>query len=203
MTYQEYRNYGFCSRLSEVLMAKGASQNVSTANSIAGQQLNVASQAGQRSAADYAQYKQTIQPLIKQQLALASGDRQEALSAAMPVIAQLASGFQRAKQQIMNTMPAGAARDRALADLLTQQYGTIAGTQADLVQKAPTVLATTVAPMAQQNALQELGAQLSGLQSGSQTNFQAGQLAAQQQKQLIDLFTSLAQVAGGLKWFAP
>lgn len=178
-------------------MGPGSSPNINNANSISGQQLNVASQAGQQSANNYQQFLQLMQPLIQQQTGLASGNRQDALAAAMPMISQLSSGFQGAKQQIMNSMPAGAARDRALADLTTQRDTTIAGAQANAVQNAPNVLAGVGSNYGQMS-LQELGAQLSGLSGGATTNYNAGQLAAQQQASMLNFFSGLAGTVGGM-----
>ena len=202
MTYDQFRDYGFVSRLSEVLQAKGASSNINQANAISQQQLGVASGAGSNAAADYTQFKDLIQPLITQQSALASGDRSAALSASMPVISKLSAGFTGAKQQIMNTLPPGAARDNALAGLTTQQDTTIGNTQAGLVQQAPQQLATVGAGLGQMS-LQELGAQLSGLSGSAQTNMGAGQMSAAQQQSMVNMFMGLMQPGASLLSSSP
>jgi hypothetical protein len=178
-------------------MGPGPSQNISNANSISGQQLGVASQAGQQQSQLYNQFQQDIAPLTSQLTSLASGNRQQALSAAMPVISQISGGFNASKQQIMNTLPPGAARDTALANLQTQSAGGIATAQANMVQQAPAQLAALGQGLGGMS-LQELGAQLSGLSGGSQTNIAAGQLAQQQQQSMLNFFSSLAGTAGNL-----
>ncbi len=192
MTYREWREHGYVSRLSDIVnTGPGPSQNISNANAISGQQLGVASQAGAQSAQNYQQMQSLIAPLIGQQTALASGNRQQALAAAMPVISQISAGFNGAKQQIMNSLPPGAARDTALANLQTQKATGIGNAQASMVQQAPGQLAgigTTLGGM----SLQELGAQLSGLGGGASTNLGAGQMAAEQQQSMLSFFSSLA-----------
>lgn len=178
-------------------MGPGPSQNISTGNSISGQQLGVASQAGQQSAQTYNQFQQDIAPLTSQLTSLASGNRQQALSAAMPIISQISGGFNASKQQIMNSLPPGAARDTALANLQTQSAGGIATAQANAVQQAPQELAQLGQGIGGMS-LQELGAQLSGLSGGAQTNFGAGQMAAQQQQAMLSFFSGLAKDATGL-----
>lgn len=178
-------------------MAKGPGGNINTGNAIVGQQLGVSSTAGQRSADDYSQFKDALAPLIGQQKALASGDRQASLTAAMPWISKLSQGFTGAKESLMNSMPPGAARDRALADLQTQMSTGIAGAQANAVQQAPQTLAG-LAPNFSQMSLQELGAMLGGLQGGAQTNQGVGQMAAAQQKALLDFFGGLVKTGTGL-----
>ncbi len=196
MTYAEWRRYGYTSRLSEIVATGGASKNISTANQISGTQLGVASGAGQRSADEYAQYKSLIAPLVTQQQSLASGDRAASTAAALPVISQLSRGFTASKENLFNTTPAGAGRDVALANLGLQKDSTIAGTQAGLAQQAPGILAG-LGQQSGQLSLQELGAQLAGLQGGAQTNFGAGQLAAAQNASLLNFFGSLAGAVGG------
>lgn len=197
MTYQDWRQFGWVSPLSRMLVCKGPGSSISTGQGITGQQLSAASTASSNAANDYSQFKSLIRPLVSQQTDLASGNRSQALAAAMPIISQLSGGFAGAKQNIMNNMAPGAARDRALADLGTQMYTTIGGAQAGAVQNAPTTLAnlgTTVGGM----SLQELAAALNAMQGASSTNFNTGQMQAQQQKAMLDFFGGLAQTAGGV-----
>ena len=193
-SYSDWRNYGFVSRLSEVLVntGPGASGNINSANAISGQQLGVASQAGQQQQQLYGQAMTAIQPYLQQQSALAGGNRQAALAAAMPVISQISGGYQGAKQQIMNSLPPGAARDTALAQLETQKATGIGTAQANMVQQAPQNLAALGGTLGGMS-LQELGAQLSGLSGGAQTNYQAGQMAAAQQQSMLQFFGGLAK----------
>jgi hypothetical protein len=198
VTYKEFCEFGYVSRLSEIVnTGPGPSSNISQANAISGQQLGVASQAAGQQSQLYNTFLQDIQPLQAQQTALASGNRQAALSAAMPVISQLSTGFNAAKQQIMNNLPPGAARDAALAQLQTTSAGGIATAQANVVQNAPNVLASLGSNVGGMS-LQELGATLSGLSGGAQTNLGAGQMAAEQQQAMLNFFSSLAAGASGI-----
>lgn len=178
-------------------MGKGVKDQINTGTGITNQQVGIASQEQQRSSADYAQMKSLIQPLITQQTDLANGNREAALSAAMPVISKLSSGWAGAKQNILNNMPAGAARDRAIADISTQMYTGMAGTQANLVREAPQTLAG-VGQNLGGFSLQELGASLSGLQGGAQTNEGVLKAKTEQQKAWLNFFSSLASTAGGV-----
>jgi hypothetical protein len=157
----------------------------------------VSSTAGQQQGQLYNQFLTDIGPLQAQQTALASGNRTAALSAAMPMISQLSTGFNAARQQIQNNLPPGAARDTALANLQTQSAGGIATAQANAVQNAPNVLANLGSSLGGMS-LQELGAQLSGLSGGAQTNLGAGQMAAQQQQSMLNFFSSLIGSATNL-----
>jgi hypothetical protein len=198
VTYSQWREYGYVSRLSDIVaLGPGPGQNINTANAISGQQLGVASQAGQQQNELFQQFLQNIAPLQTQQTALASGNRQAALSAAMPVISQISTGFNAAKQQIMNNLPPGAARDAALANLQTQSAGGVATAQANMVQNAPNVLAS-LGSSEGSLSLQDLGAQLAALSGGAQTNMGAGQMAAAQQASMLNFFGGLAKDVTGL-----
>jgi hypothetical protein len=179
-------------------MGGGASGNISKANDISQQQVNIASGASQQSAAQYAQAQQLISPLIKQQTALASGNRDEALSAAMPVISQLSGGYDAAKANIANTMPSGPAKDQALANLQVQKATGIGTAQAQAVQEASTTLAGLGTGFYGPMSMQSLGASLAGLQGGAQTNYGAGQMAAAQQQAMLNFFGGLAKDATGM-----
>jgi hypothetical protein len=177
-------------------MGPGPKEQISTAGDITRQQLGIASEQSRREAESYSDMKRLMQPLITKTSALAGGDRGEALSAAMPVISQLSSGFHGARQQILNTMPAGAARDRALSDLTTQMFTNIGGAQARAVQEAPNILAGLGSEIGGYG-LQQLGASLAALSGGAETNKSAMDARVAQQRALLNFFGSLAQAAGG------
>ena len=178
-------------------MSSGPSKAISTAGGITQSQLGAAGTAGATSAAEQAQMQQLIAPLISQQTKLATGDRTAATAAAMPVISQLSGATNPTIASIQNSLPPGAARDQAIANYKAQNSSQIASTEASMVQGAPTALAslgTTIGGM----SLQELGAQLAGLQGGAQTNLGAGQLAAAQQQALLNFFGQLAGAGGAM-----
>ena len=173
----------------------GPSNAISTAGGITQSQLGAAGTAGTESASSLQQMQNLIKPYISQQTALAGGSRSAATSAAMPVISQLSGATNPTLAAIKNSLPPGAAQDKAVADFLSKQSSTIAGTEAGMVQQAPQNLAgmgTTIGGM----GLQELGAQLAGLQGGAQTNLGAGQMEAAQQQALLQFFGQLAGAGG-------
>lgn len=175
----------------------GINKSIAKGQGITDQQLGIAGGANTRAAEQYEQYKRLTAPLITQQTALASGDRAAATEAAMPVISQLAGGYEGAKQGVLNQTPAGAGRDRALADLMTKTYSGIGGAQAAMVQQAPQVLAG-LGGQSGQMSLQQLGAALGGLQGGAQSNQQILQSQVQQRAATLNFFGQLASAAGGV-----
>ena len=197
MTYQDLRAFGHVSDLSKALVNKGPSSEIDTAKGITQKQLDVASGAGARASEDYSTFKNLLQPIIDQQMKLATGDRSAALSAAMPVISKLSAGWQGAKDSIMSSMPAGAARDTAVAGLNRDMFTNIGGAQAQMVQQAPGTLAG-VGNAFGNISLQEMGAQLAALSGGATTNYQAGQMDVQKQKAMLDFFGGLVNSATSL-----
>lgn len=144
----------------------------------------------------YAQSQTLEAPLIAKETALASGDRSAALSASMPVISQISQGYQASKAGTMNNLPPGAARDKALAQLETQQYTGIATAQASEVEAAPGILAQLGAGSAGLS-VQELAGALSGNTSSAQVS---GQVASEEnaaKANSLQFFGSLAGAAGG------
>ena len=176
-------------------MSSGPSNAISNAGSYSSQQASTAGQAGQQSQASLQQMQDLIKPYISQQSALAGGSRSAALSASMPVISQLSGATNPTLAAIKNSLPPGAAQDKAVADFLSKQSSQIAGTEAGMVQQAPQNLAgmgTTIGGM----GLQELGAQLAGLQGAAQTNLGMGQMEAAQQQALLSFLGQLVGAGG-------
>lgn len=197
MTYEQFRQWGYRSRLSEMSAGpSGTEQNAENTQIAASQQqIQLAEQQQQLSQQQYTEYQQDIQPLKSQLTALSSGDRSQALSAAMPVISQLSSGYDAAKQGILNSIPPGAARDNALAQLEIQKATTTSGTLASEIQQAPTTLANLGAGEGA-FSLQQLGAALSGY-SGASTS--AGAVASEEnaaQANKVGMISGLAGAAG-------
>ncbi len=158
-------------------------------------QTAIAQQSLANSQADLARRNALEQPLIAKETALAGGDPKAALSAAAPSIGILAGGFQNAKDQIYNNVPAGPARDFALANLERQKATGISSFMAQEVNKAPEVLANVGQGLGA-FSLQELGASLSGY-SGANTTAGSVENAANQQKATqLGFLGSLAGAAG-------
>ena len=170
-------------------------QAMSTESSVAQQQLGLAQAQAAESEQDRQQRIALQQPLIAKETDIARGGS-AALAASMPVISQVSGGYEAAKAQIMNNIPAGAGRDRALADLETQKETTIGGTQAQMVQQAPDILANIGSGVGA-FSLQELGAALGGYSGAAGTSGAIAQQENQRQAQMISILSSLASTAGG------
>lgn len=175
---------------------KKQKKQIQTASDITQRQLSLAEEQARRERESYQEMQRLRQPLVQQQTALASGNRQEAMGAILPILQQIGSGFHAARQQILNTLPPGAARDRALADLDMQAFSNIGAAQAATVGEAPKILAS-LGSESGGFGLQQLGAALAGMTGASQTNTTAAQIKAQQQASWLDFFSNLAGVAGG------
>jgi hypothetical protein len=158
----------------------------------ANQLSSVASTAEQNQQQQYAQSQALEAPLVAQETALASGNRTAAVNAAMPTISTLSQGYNAALSQIQDTLPPGAARDQAVAQLQRQEYTGIAGAQASAVQQAPQVLAQLGAGDAGLS-VQELGAALSGYTSSANAQ---GQVAAEGNAQKANQLSFFGQLAG-------
>lgn len=181
----------------------GGGPSESTLNqqqNISSQQQQISSESEARAQQQYDQSQALAQPLIAQQTKLATGSPSDVLAAAMPTISQISGGYQGAKQSIMNSLPPGAARDTALANLETQKATSIGSTEANLVQGAPSVLANLGAG-AGAFSVQELGGALSGLTGASSTNNTVLQAQTQQQAAKLGLAGSalggVGEAAGG------
>jgi hypothetical protein len=197
MTYQEFRAFGYTSRLSRLRcgLSSTEKQAEDTQISASQQQMELAQSQEQLQSQQYNQYQQDIQPLQAQLTALSTGDRSAALSAAMPVVQQQTAGFNAAKANIMNTMPAGAARDTALANLETQKATNIGATEANLVQQAPQQLAALGSGIGSMS-LQQLGAAFSGLSGASTSSSQVAQEENAAQQNKVGMISGLANMAG-------
>jgi len=203
MTRKEFREFGYVSRLSAITAGPSSAQTqaINTGNSLTQQEVNIAQEQNAQAQANQARALQLEQPLIDQQTALASGDKNAALAAAMPTISQISSGYQGAKESILNTITPGAARDTALANLETQAAVAPATAMASEVQQAPSVLAN-VGQGIGAFSIQQLGAALSGYSSASSTNQANLQAATQQQAAKLgvagDLLGAAGTAAGGI-----
>jgi hypothetical protein len=158
-------------------------------------QLQLAQEQEALSKQNYERSLQLTQPLIsKEQNILKSPAA--ALSAAAPEIAPVASSFNAAKEQIMSNVPAGPARDYALAQLSMQKDTAIGSTIASEVQQAPGVLAS-VGQGFGGFSLQELGASLSGFSGAGTTSANIANQANQAKANQLGFFGELAGAAGG------
>lgn len=197
MTYRQFREFGHRSRLSELFCGPSSTQMQAENTQIAAsqQQLQLGQEQQQLQSQQYQQYQQDIQPLTAKLTALSAGDRNQALAAAMPVISQVSGGYDAAKQSILNTVPPGAARDAALANLEVQKGTATGGALATQVQSAPEELANLGAGVGA-FSLQQLGAALSGYGGANQAASGVAQEESAAQANKLGLISGLAGAAG-------
>jgi hypothetical protein len=171
---------------------------------LAQKQATIMDQQQQQSAADRARALALEQPLIDKETALAGADKTAALKASMPVISQITGGYDAARTSIFNSVPAGAARDKALADLDIQKATTTAGTQASLVEGAPDKLASIgsgFGGMSLNENASAIGAGGAGASANSSAaniygNVSNQAFAQSGKTEALQLFTSVAGAAG-------
>jgi hypothetical protein len=197
MTFSQYRRFGHISKLSRIVCGPSSTETAAENEQIAvsQEQLATANQQSVLQSQNAAAALKLQQPAIDQETALATGDPKAVLAAAMPTISTLSAQFSAAQEAIENQIPPGPARDAALANLQTSKASTQAGTEAQLVQNAPGVLANIGSGLGA-FSLQELGASLSGL-SGANTS--AGGIASEEnasQANKVGLLSSVVGAAG-------
>src|SRR5690242_17030240 len=109
MNYQQFRRFGWVSRLSEIRCGPSDAQvrAENTQSEVAAGQLQLSQQQYAQSQQQYNKMQELEAPYIAKEQALASGDTKQAISAAMPTVQALSSGFQGSKEQILNTIPPG------------------------------------------------------------------------------------------------
>jgi len=156
----------------------GPSQStINTQNSLTQQQMGIAEQQNAQQQQNYSRMLQLEQPAISYYQGLTGGDAASTTQAAMPFISQITQAFNTSKQQIMNQMPPGAARDLALSQQEQQKDVATANFMNQQVLGAYDKLANIGAGLGS-FSLQELGASLSGLSGASGSNQVLGQMQA-------------------------
>jgi hypothetical protein len=129
------------------------------------------------------------QGLIK---AANSGDYSQVISANAPAITNVNQQAAAAKQNIIQSIPAGPGRDAALAALPAQTGSQVASTLNSGYQNALSQLAT-IGNQSASIGLQGAGGALSGLQGASGSNVQLGQMQA-----AASPWNIVSSLAGGL-----
>ena len=193
MDYRTWREYGYRSLLG--LIKCGGGPSTQAVSNTAGQQTALATQEQTQATANQAEALALEQPLITQQTALATGDRSSALAASMPTISTITGGFNASKEQIMNNVAPGPARDAALANLETNRATTTANTQAGMIENAPTTLANLGSGMGA-FSMQQLGAALSGYSGASNSEQSVMNVQEQQQAAKMGVAGSVLGAAG-------
>lgn len=178
-------------------MGSGPSkQTTDTQSSLTQAQTQIAQQANVHQEEDRTRSLELTQPLIDKEKALATGDRTAALSAAMPTISQLTAGYKGARDSVFNMIPAGASRDKALADLEVQKAVGTGGAMAGEVAKAPELLAN-IGQGYGAFSLQELGASLGGYAGASGSNQATAKMQSDASSAKWAPIVGLAGAAGG------
>lgn len=195
MTREDWRNWGYRSRLSEICCKESFTPVINQQKSTAAAQLNegnwLTGAAGDQHWAGLAMQN----PFIEQQTALAGADWGKALQAAMPQIRKIAGAYGGAKASIFNTIGPSAARDAALANLSAQEYTSEAGLLNEQVNQAP----LNLAQLGQSRLAYGTGLSAQGIQAlggASQTTKSVGDMVAQQRQSALAPWLALAQVAG-------
>lgn len=176
---------------------KNIDSGVKGTTDVATQQLSTSKTQTDNAAADKARMDKLIQPAIDFNTALASGDREKSLAVAAPAIRTITDGYRAAKDNIINTVPAGPARDFALASLERDRTTSTTDAITQPFLSSFDKLANIGSGVGS-FSLQELGA---GIRSGEGAGLSFGDIAktgAAQKQSTMGFFGSLAQAAGGV-----
>lgn len=172
----------------------GPSQQVTSgelANSA--EQTQIAQQQEANSTASLNKSNTLEQPAINLYTALTTGSPTAQMTAAAPVLGQISSGYQAAKDSIFNTIAPGAGRDYALSELNVQSNAAKSSTLSNVTSSAFDKLANIGAGYGAMS-LQQIGASLSGL-TGSTGSL--GQVGSQQAAAKSSTMGFLGSLVGG------
>lgn len=171
------------------------SQDYKRQSDIAQQQVDLAKSQSTTAAADRAKMDKLLQPSIDFNTAVTK-DPQSQLVAAAPMIGQIAKGEKAAEEQIFESIPAGPARDMALAEAKRGKASDIATTRNNIFTTALDKLANIGSGLGS-FSLQELGAALTGFQGGAATGQGVIQNKAQTKAATTGMIGDFAMAAGG------
>lgn len=136
-----------------------------------------------------------LQPAIDLNKAFATGDREKATAFAAPVIGQISRSSQQAKDSIFNTIPAGPARDFALAKLEQERYGATGEAMTQPYISSFDKLANIGSGFGS-FSLNEVGAGLRAGESATLTNESIIRAGTNQKAATMGLLGALGQAAG-------
>ncbi len=173
-------------------MGGGGAQNQQ--NAITQQGLQQSAEQFQASQADKARMNALEAPAIANYQSLISGDPAVATAAAQPIISNVTSGYNAAKESIFNTVAPGAGRDYALAQLPVQANAAISSGITSQTLAAYDKLANLGAGLGS-FSLQELGAGSNLL--GQASNSNQSVMSAQEQSKASTM-GFLGQIVGGV-----
>lgn len=161
------------------------------------QQTEIARKSWETAESERLERQRLREPVVNQALAL-TRDRPSLLAATAPVLGQITRGSNQARQQIMEQLPPGAARDVALAELERGKSDTIAGAKNQMYQGAFGTLGS-LADSSGAFSLNQLGAALRGHGEAAQTGKSVMDVEAQKKASTMGL---LGQAVGAAGTFA-
>lgn len=154
---------------------------------------NLSSEQGQQA---FGQRGELLQKPIDHYSMLASGNPTAMMTAAAPGLSNIAKQSQSAKGSIMETVPAGAARNYALSKLERDK----AGAGADFLNQSYMQAFPALQGIATDTGnfgLQQLGAGFRGLEAAGQGNQAVIQSETQRQAAKMNMLGGIASMAGG------
>lgn len=176
-------------------MGGPSSQQTQTQSNIQQQQLDLAQQQETQANANQAQSNKLLAPLENFNTAVTSSPA--ALnSAAAPLIGNVSQATRQTQEQIRNTIPAGPGQQVALAEAASSGAANTAAVKNSTYTNALNSNASIASGLGGLS-LQEIGASLSGLNSGSATGQNILNTQTQAKAATDSLFGSLAGAAGG------
>ncbi len=161
------------------------------------QQLELGKQLAGQGQARLDTQKEYESPLVGFLKSIIGGDQNAKLTAAAVPIGQIAKGAAGAREGILDTQPAGAGRDFALASLQRDQAGQKAGALNSIYMSAFPTLAGLGAGDAN-IGLQTLGGGLRASAQGGEGLSAINNRAAQQKSSTLGLLGGLAGTAGNI-----
>lgn len=176
-------------------------QNIGLQEDAARQQLALGNRLADQGQQQFDSQKAYQAPYAQFLKGIIGGDTNSKIATAAIPIAQIAQGNQQARENILDTQPAGAARDFAMAGLKRDQSAQTSGFLNQAWLSAFPALASLGTTNAQ-IGLQQVGGGLSGLAGGSKSIGDLNTVQAQQKSSVLGSLGGLAGTIGGTKWFA-
>ena len=164
---------------------------------IENQQVAVSQQALAQQNQQYAQQQALEAPAVSFYQGLINGQPGLASSAAAPMISQITAGQNAAIENIKNNVPQGAGQQFALSQIPIQENSQISSTLNNVVNSAYPTLANLGAGFGA-NAIQDLGATISGFGNASNTGNSILQAQNQAKESSLGIFGSLLGLGGEL-----
>lgn len=158
-------------------------------------QLDLSKQSQDQATKDLQQRETLMKPAISFNTAITNGSRDARLAATAPLISQISTAGVQAKSKIMNSLPPGAARDVALADVDRETQNNIASSNNQSYTTALDKLANIGNGLGS-FSLSETGAALGASQAGAQTEGAVIQGKAQKKASTMNAIGSLVGAAG-------